>query len=68
MCWYNHDVLCTDLGRVRESGGGRCRGENIHGIIYSLHRLLDGFVELVFVSSTCVCVCVCVCGVSVVTV
>lgn len=21
MCWYKHDVLCTDLGRVRESGG-----------------------------------------------
>ena len=33
--------------------GGRCRGENIHEIIYSLHGLLDGFVlfvELVFVS------------------
>ena len=41
--------------------GGRCRGENIHEIIYSLHGLLDGFVlfvELVFVS----------CAVSVVTV
>ena len=50
--------------------GGRCRGENIHEIIYSLHGLL--FVELVFVScavsvvtvylcacaSSCVCTCV----------
>ena len=41
--------------------GGRCRGENIHEIIYSLHGLLDGFV--LFVELVCVS-----CTVSVVTV